>query len=122
MKRCIALVCVLSGMFILSACSMHSSAAEGQTSPSMSSSGSSDLQAGKEVYNKSCAACHASGVMGAPKTGDKNIWESLLAKGKGTLYDHSIKGYKSMPPRGGNSSLTDKQVKAAVDYMVQQSK
>ena len=60
--------------------------------------------------------------MGAPKTGDKKIWGSLLAKGMGTLYDHSINGYKSMPPRGGNSSLTDEQVKEAVDYMVSQSK
>lgn len=81
---------------------------------------------GKDVYDKSCAACHAAGVAGAPKLGDKPAWKDRLAQGNDTLYAHAIKGFQGktgfMPPKGGNASLSDADVKAAVDYMAAQSK
>jgi cytochrome c5 len=80
---------------------------------------------GEAVYNKSCKMCHASGMMSAPKVGDADAWKALAAKGRDVLYDHSINGFHDkgmMPPRGGDDSLTDEEVKAAVDYMVQNSK
>lgn len=81
---------------------------------------------GKEVYDKSCAACHAAGVAGAPKLGDKPAWKDRVAQGNDTLYTHAIKGFQGktgfMPPKGGNASLSDADVKAAVDFMVAQSK
>ncbi|HRJ24578.1 MAG TPA: c-type cytochrome, partial [Thauera sp.] len=82
--------------------------------------------AGESVYKKTCALCHAAGVAGAPKPGDKADWEPRIAQGDETLYKHAIEGYTGskgmMPARGGGASLTDDEVKAAVDYMVALSK
>jgi cytochrome c5 len=81
---------------------------------------------GKAVYDSTCAACHATGVAGAPKLGDKAAWKDRVAKGNATLYEHAIKGFQGkagfMPPKGGNASVPDADVKAAVDYMVSKSK
>jgi cytochrome c5 len=81
---------------------------------------------GKSVYDTSCAACHTAGVAGSPKLGDKAAWASRTAKGTATLYTNAIKGFQGkagfMPAKGGNASLSDAQVKAAVDYMVSQAK
>jgi cytochrome c5 len=70
----------------------------------------------------SCAACHASGVLSAPITGDAGQWAARLAKGTETLYSNAINGINAMPARGGNASLSDDDVKAIVDYMIAQSK
>jgi len=81
---------------------------------------------GKSVYDMTCAACHAAGVAGAPKFGDKAAWKDRVAKGMPTLHDHALKGFQGkagfMPPKGGNTGLPDADVKAAVDFMVQHSK
>lgn len=78
--------------------------------------------AGKSVYNKVCAMCHAAAVAGAPKPGDKADWAPRIAQGKDTLYKHAIEGFNgakgAMPARGGSTSLSDDDVKSAVDYMV----
>jgi cytochrome c5 len=79
-------------------------------------------EVGQSVYTKSCAACHASGVMGAPKVGDKAAWSGLIAEGEPVLTKNAIKGEGKMPPKGGNMKLTDAEVKAAVEYMMEQSK
>lgn len=80
---------------------------------------------GKSVYGKTCALCHGAGVAGAPKPGDKADWGPRIAQGKETLYKHAIEGYTGskgmMPARGGGTSLTDDEVKAAVDFMADQS-
>lgn len=81
-----------------------------------------DAADGKAVYDKACMVCHAAGVANAPKLGDKAAWKDRIAKGMDTLYTHSLKGFKAMPPKGGNASLSDADVKAAVDYMVSQAK
>ena len=73
---------------------------------------------GKDVYDKNCVACHAAGVAGAPKAGDKAAWAPRVASGIDALYANSLKGKNAMPPKGGNLSLADADVKAAVDYMV----
>lgn len=77
---------------------------------------------GQSVYTKSCAACHASGVMGAPTVGDKAAWAGLIAEGVDALTGNAIKGEGMMPPKGGNANLTDAEVKSAVAYMIQMSK
>lgn len=77
---------------------------------------------GKAIYSKSCALCHSAGVGGAPKSGDKADWGPRIAQGKDVLYKHAIEGFTGakgmMPARGGNSALSDDEVKAAVDYQV----
>ena len=77
---------------------------------------------GKSIFQSTCFACHGTGAAGAPKAGDKAAWAPHIAKGKATLYKHAIHGFTGkkgvMPPKGGNASLSDDAVKAAVDYMV----
>lgn len=81
-----------------------------------------DSGAGKSAYGKTCAMCHAAGVAGAPKPGDKADWGPRIAQGKDTLYKHALEGFTGakgmMPARGGNANMSDDDVKAAVDYMV----
>jgi cytochrome c5 len=75
-------------------------------------------RSGEQVYQSGCNACHGAGVLSAPKLGDKGAWNARVAQGKGTLYQHALNGIRAMPARGGNASLADAEVKAAVDYMV----
>lgn len=77
---------------------------------------------GKDVYSASCAACHTTGVAGATKLGDKAAWAPRIKAGNDTLYSSTLKGKGAMPAKGGNASLSDADVKAAVDYMVSQAK
>ena len=79
-----------------------------------------DTGAGKTVYQMSCAACHTSGVAGAPKLGDTSAWASRVAQGMPALYARAIKGTGAMPPKGGNAGLPDTEVRAAVDFIVSQ--
>ncbi|MFY8062303.1 MAG: c-type cytochrome [Usitatibacteraceae bacterium] len=77
---------------------------------------------GEGIYKASCAACHSPGVAGAPKSGDKAAWAPRIAQGKDTLYKHAIGGFQGkggvMPAKGGNTTLSDADVKSAVDYMI----
>jgi len=74
--------------------------------------------AGEKLYKSVCFACHAAGVAGAPKFGDKASWSKALAGGIDTMVQHAIHGIGAMPPKGG-SQASDAEVKAAVEYMVQ---
>ncbi|EAT58216.1 c-type cytochrome [Chlorobium ferrooxidans] len=82
--------------------------------------------AGKSVYDASCATCHKTGLMGAPKFGDKAAWAPRIKQGLPVLVAHSIKGFQGkvgmMPPKGGNAKLTDQQIGDSVAYMVSGSK
>ncbi len=77
---------------------------------------------GKKTYDAVCMACHAAGVAGAPKFADKAAWTPRIAEGLDTLYEHAIKGYKAMPPKGGATTTPDDDVKAAVRYMADAAK
>lgn len=72
---------------------------------------------GEALYNKQCMACHASGLLNAPKYGDKDAWAPRIAKGKETLYTHAAKGFNQMNAQV-NAEVNEEQVHAAVDYMV----
>ena len=78
--------------------------------------------AGKPTYDSVCAVCHAAGVAGAPKLGDKAAWAPRIKSGVDALHAAALKGKGAMPPKGGNPSLSDADVKAAVDYMVAAAK
>jgi cytochrome c5 len=81
---------------------------------------------GKSVYGKTCALCHAAGVAGAPKPGDKADWGPRIAQGLDVLHKHALEGFTGakgqMPARGGSTTLSDDDVKAAVAFMVDQSR
>ncbi len=77
---------------------------------------------GGEIFGNLCTGCHTSGAGGAP-TLDKAHWAARIAQGKDTLYKHAIEGYNGpsggvMPAKGGNPALTDAQVKATVDWIL----
>ncbi|CAH2902081.1 MAG: Cytochrome c5 [uncultured Paraburkholderia sp.] len=74
-------------------------------------------QAGKALYQQVCQACHAAGVLNAPKFGDKEAWAPRLKEPMDTVYNYALHGKGAMPPKGG-SNASDADVKAAVDYMV----
>jgi len=77
---------------------------------------------GKATYDAVCSVCHAAGVAGAPKMGDKAAWSARLKTGLDALHASALKGKGAMPPKGGNPAMSDADVKAAVDYMVAASK
>ena len=84
-----------------------------------------DTGKGAELFKKTCAMCHQTGVAGAPKLGDKADWGPRIAQGKDTLYKHATEGYNgakgAMPAKGGNPALKDDEVKEIVDFMVAKS-
>lgn len=81
---------------------------------------------GPQVYNSACTICHGTGVGGAPITGDIAHWEARIAQGMDMLHQRAIEGYTGpdgyMPPKGGRVDLSDDEVIAAVEYMVEQSR
>lgn len=77
--------------------------------------------AGEALYKQVCMACHAAGVLNAPKFGDKAAWEPRIKTGLDTLKTSAIKGKNSMPAKGG-SAASDADVQAAVEYMVNAAK
>jgi cytochrome c5 len=94
--------------------------------PMAESMANGDMAVGEKVYNQSCGSCHDEGISGAPKTGDSAAWAERIAKGTEALNKNAINGFTGetgmMPAKGGFPSLSDDEVKAAVEYMVEQSK
>jgi cytochrome c5 len=74
---------------------------------------------GQAVYTKRCAVCH---TKISPKLGDKAAWAPRISKGIDAMTLSTIKGKGKMPPQVGKSGLTNAEVRAAVEYMVQRSK
>lgn len=79
------------------------------------------LLAGGAVYAATCAACHDSGMAGAPKTGDNGAWGARLAQGYDTVLKHAIEGIRAMPAKGGNPDLDNLEVERAVVFMANKS-
>jgi cytochrome c5 len=77
---------------------------------------------GKKVYDSTCTACHATGVANAPKLGDKAAWAPRAKQGVDALVQTVVKGKGAMPPKAGNASLSDAEIRAAVEFMLSQAK
>lgn len=92
------------------------SASTNATAPAATAS-ADNAQAGKALYQQVCQACHAAGLLNAPKFGDKAAWAPRLKDPMDTVYNYALHGKGAMPPKGG-SNASDADVKAAVDYMV----
>ena len=69
-----------------------------------------------------CAACHATGLGGAPKLTEKRAWGPRLAGGKSALLTSVVKGKGAMPPKAGNPGLSEGEIRAAVEFMAAQAK
>ena len=76
---------------------------------------------GSAIVTATCTACHATGLLESPKIGDKEAWDKRLqANGDiDGLVKSSITGKGAMPPRGGNAGLSDAEIKAAIEFMMQ---
>lgn len=80
--------------------------------------GGTAAKSGEEVYNATCAACHATGVASAPRYGSKDDWSARARLGRDALAASVVKGKGAMPPRGGNAKLSDSDVRNAVDHLL----
>lgn len=82
-------------------------------------------QNAKTVYDQVCAVCHNAGIAGAPLTGDAAAWKTRIGQGMAAMVANAINGFQGatgvMPAKGGNASLSDDEVAAAVEWMVEQS-
>ena len=82
---------------------------------------SSKILSGEEVYNAVCMSCHTSGAAGSPIIGNRQQWIERISEGKEHLYKQAINGVGVMPAKGGVPTLSDDEVKAAVDYIISKS-
>jgi cytochrome c5 len=79
------------------------------------------VRSGKDIVDSVCISCHGSGVLGAPKIGEKSQWGPRAAKGLDALLHSATNGLNAMPPKGGDASLTEADLTKAITYMVEQS-
>src|SRR5262245_3618524 len=56
----------------------------------------SNDRSGKQVVDAVCASCHARGVKGAPKIGDRKAWGKRAEQGLSSLTEHAVKGIREM--------------------------
>ena len=85
---------------------------------STSSGGAAD---GAAVYKSTCFVCHGVGVAGAPIFGNKEQWKARVANGLSALMQTALNGKGGMPPKGGNPSLSENEIKAAILYMTKEA-
>lgn len=98
--------------------------AAAQAAPAAAAEPVKTVMSGAQVYNTACLACHGAGIGGAPKFGDREAWAPRIAKGVETLQQHALNGFTGnagyMPPKGGRVDLSDDEVLAAMNYMLDQ--
>lgn len=107
--------------------SVNTGAALAPVAQKASAPAASSGKSGQEVYTSACFACHGTGAAGAPLVGNNAQWAPRIAQGMDVLVEHATKGFSSkpgsmMPAKGGNMSLSDAEVKAAIEHMVSKSK
>lgn len=74
------------------------------------------------TYQTTCYACHSAGQAHAPIVGETIEWEIRLEKGMETLVQNTIEGLNGvMPARGLCTVCSDEELKAIVEYMIEQS-
>ncbi len=76
---------------------------------------------GEDVYNQFCFACHATGASDAPLFADAEAWAPRISKGMDELMVSTLNGIGMMPPKGTCMNCSEDELKAAVDYIVEQA-
>ncbi|SIQ86103.1 c-type cytochrome [Marinobacterium stanieri] len=77
---------------------------------------------GEEIYNAKCSVCHAAGIAGAPKFGDAAAWAPRAEKGIDALLATALTGINAMPPKGTCMDCSDAELKASIQYMLDNAK
>ena len=75
-------------------------------------------RSGEQIVQAQCVKCHATGVDGAPRIGDRSAWIPRLKQGLDALVRSATRGHGGMPARGGMAGLTDTELRSAIVYMV----
>jgi len=116
MRRTILL---LAGGLLLAACGQDSDPqpAAPAAAPAISVTGID----GAVAYEEHCAACHETGLLGAPQEGVAADWEDRSSLWQAVLMEHARTGYFDMPAKGGKTELPDDVVNAAAQYMLEQT-
>jgi cytochrome c5 len=78
----------------------------------------SSLSAGQQTYEQACARCHAEGLDGVPKVGDRAAWDDRSMQWEAVLFEHARNGFGEMPARGGEPMLDESAVSKAAEYMM----
>ena len=89
--------------------------------PEIQSAAAVEASVGQATYQQACALCHAAGVGDAPILGEQSAWTERIAAGREVLVASSLDGKGTMAPKGGQLQLSDEDVIAAVDYMIEQA-
>lgn len=76
---------------------------------------------GADIVNQHCLICHGRGLYNAPKIGDADAWRPKLAEGRDHLWQVLLHGEKAMPPRGNCPDCSDAELRAAMDYLIEQA-
>lgn len=82
---------------------------------------SGGARSGSDINDQYCSTCHQSGAAGAPVVGDQAAWAPRIDKGMDTLVKHAWEGFKGMPAKGMCNDCSEEEIKATVEYMVDQS-
>lgn len=113
----ISLALSLTAALLLAACGGGNSSAAPAASTAAAAPAPAAAPAVMKTYEQTCHNCHSMPASGAPQTGDSAAWAPRVAQGRETLVDHSINGYKSMPPMGTCTACTEDDFVALIEYM-----
>lgn len=83
-----------------------------------SDAAASGPRSGEKVYQTACFACHGTGALDAPKTGDV-AWKSRMDQGFDVMLKHAIEGIRNMPARGTCGDCSDDEIAAAIKFMTE---
>ena len=103
---------VLIALVLLAACAEENTPAQRSLGPATPAD-----PALADIYNRSCRSCHAQGQAQAPLTGDREGWAPRLEQGMEVLLDHTIDGYKGMPPMGMCFDCSEDEFRALIRFM-----
>ena len=80
-------------------------------------------QTAEQDYRNKCSVCHDGGAGQAPRVDDGATWGARGLRGRQALYISAIQGIPNtaMAAKGGYVELSDRQVQAIVDYMLQRA-
>ena len=120
MRRAVAHMLKASGQAVPDV-ETAAAAAAGAAAESGAASAAGAGDTGEKTYKAACGLCHDAGVAGAPKTGDVAAWTTRLSAGIEAMHASALKGKGAMPAKGGNPTLSDDDVKRAVEFMIKQS-
>lgn len=114
----IRLAAAVSAAFLLAACGHHEqTAAATPTAAAAPAAAANASPATLKLFQQTCHNCHAVPGTGAPQAGDAQAWAPRLAQGRDTLLDHTINGYKGMPPMGTCTQCAEQDFVALIEYM-----